>query len=428
MNILTISLNAWNDTQATGNTFSNFFESRDSDMVFSNIYCRNEPIDNQICKNYYRVTESDIVHSLKNRTKHCGKVVLYNPMSNKNRTKLNKPNYLNDFLHKYRPSLLLFIREIIWNTNRWKTTELDQFLKAVSPDVIYMHGHNNRYMHNLLWYCQEKTNAKVIVFWGDDMYGIKSFRPGQLLYHQWLRRKLKYTIQHADLLLGGSDNLCSEYGARFNRVFLPQYKICNTIASPKKQNVNKDIIIVYAGNLLYGRKELLASVSKVLSKINESHKIKIRLHIYSVNQINESDRLVLDDKCNSFFEGSRPYNEICDILNQCSASLFLESFDKNNIRQTRLSFSTKIIDYMQSSSPLIVYGPREIASVQYLEKSNSALVAHNEDELSSIMNAIQQNPIILDDYAEKKYEFAKLNHSTSTLIPRIKSLMNKKVK
>ena len=83
---------------------------------------------------------------------------------------------------------------------------------------------------------------------------------------------------------------------------------------------------------------------------------------------------------------------------------------------------------MQSSSPLIVYGPREIASVQYLEKSNSALVAHNEDELSNIMNAIQQNPIILDDYAEKKYEFAKLNHSTSTLIPRIKSLMNKKVK
>jgi len=277
MNILTISLNAWNDTQATGNTFSNFFESRDNDMLFSNIYCRNEPIDNHICKNYYRVTESDIVRSLKCRTKLCGQVVLYNPMANTKCTKQkqNKSKFVDGFLHKYRPSFLLFIREFIWDTNRWKTAELDQFLNIVSPDVIYMHGHNNRYMHNLLWYCQNKTNAKVIVFWGDDMYGIKSFRPGQLLYHQWLRRKLKYTILHADLLLGGSDNLCSEYGARFNRIFLPQYKICNTIAPPKKQDCNKDITLVYAGNLLYGRKELLASVSKVLSQVNDNHKNKI---------------------------------------------------------------------------------------------------------------------------------------------------------
>ena len=262
-----------------------------------------------------------------------------------------------------------------------------------------------------------------MIFWGDDMYGIKNYRLGQLLYQQWLRKRLKYTIQHADMLLGGSENLCVEYGVRFNREFLPQYKTCNVIMPPKKLKANSNLSLVYAGNLLYGRKELLISFSKVLSRVNENNHTKIELHIYSANSINESERSVLDDKCNSFFEGARPYSEICDILNHCDASLFLESFNKKNIRQTRLSFSTKIIDYMQSSSSLIVYGPDEIASVQYLENSNSALVAHNECELFEIMYKIQQNPCILNDYAEKKYEFAQKNHSTPTLIPRIKKLM-----
>ena len=422
MNILTISLNAWNDTQATGNTFSNFFESKDRSMFFSNIYCRNEPYDNHICTKYYRVTELDIVHSLKTRSSVCGGVVLDNSISME-RSPKKSSGFKYWILHKYRPSLLLFLREFLWNTNRWKTVDLDQFLAEVSPDVIYMHGHNNRYMHNLLWYCQKKTGAKVVVFWGDDMYGIKNYRLGQLLYQQWLRKRLKYTIQHADMLLGGSENLCVEYGVRFNREFLPQYKTCNVIMPPKKLKANSNLSLVYAGNLLYGRKELLISFSKVLSRVNENNHTKIELHIYSANSINESERSVLDDKCNSFFEGARPYSEICDILNHCDASLFLESFNKKNIRQTRLSFSTKIIDYMQSSSSLIVYGPDEIASVQYLENSNSALVAHNECELFEIMYKIQQNPCILNDYAEKKYEFAQKNHSTPTLIPRIKKLM-----
>lgn len=147
------------------------------------------------------------------------------------------------------------------------------------------------------------------------------------------------------------------------------------------------------------------------------------MHIYSTSLIDEKEQSTLNDKCNCFFEGPKPYGEICEILNRCDASLFVESFDKDNIRQTRLSFSTKIIDYMQSSSALIVYGPREIASVQYLEKSNSAIVTHSDCELYEILCKIQKNPCVLNEFARRKYNFALKNHSKSTLIPRIKMLI-----
>lgn len=423
MKILTISLNAWNDTQATGNTFSNFFNTKDKDLVFSNIYCRNEPYDNHICKYYYRVTESDIVNCIKTGNSVCGNVV-HSLDHSESLKKKESTSYLKDLiLHKYRPSALLFLREFLWLTNKWKTSELNKFLKDVAPDVIYMHGHNNRYMHNLLWYCQKITGAKVVVFFGDDMYGIKSYRLGQLIYHKWLRKGLKYTIEHADLLLGGSENLCVEYNKMFNKEFLPQYKTCNNILPPNTIRKKDELTIVYAGNLLYGRKKLLIRISKLLFQINNGSSTKIKLHIYSASPINENEKLYLDDGKNCVFEGARPYNVICDILNQCDASLFLESFDKENIRQTRLSFSTKIIDYMQSSSSLIVFGPHEIASVQYLETSESALIAHNDDELLDILHKIQIDPCVLNDYANKKYEFAIKKHSVSTLIPRLKKLV-----
>lgn len=424
MRILTISLNAWNNTQATGNTFSNFFESHDDDMVFSNIYCRNEPYDNNICTNYYRVTEADIINALKDRTHVCGKVIIEDDIVVIPKHRKQRKNSLKDWLmHKYRPAFLLFLREFIWMTNKWKTIELDCFLKKISPDVIYMHGHNNRYMHNLLWYCQKKTNAKVVVFWGDDMYGIKSYRPWQLLYHQWLRKKLRYTIEHADMLLGGSENLCMEYGKMFNRTFLPQYKICNDIQFPNIISREKELDVVYAGNLLYGRKELLVNVVRKLIKLNDKNQKKIRLHIYSASLINKKEQSILNDRCNCFFEGAKPYEEICEILNRCDVALFVESFDKDNIRQTRLSFSTKIIDYLQSSSALIVYGPREIASVQYLEKSDSAIVVHSDGELYEVLCKIQKEPCLLNEFARRKYNFALKNHSKSTLIPRIKTLV-----
>ena len=103
MNILTISLNAWNDTQATGNTFSNFFKNNDEDLVFSNIYCRNEPYDNHICTNYYRVTESDIVNCIKNGNLECGNII-HTLGSSESLKKKKSTSHLKDLiLHKYRP-------------------------------------------------------------------------------------------------------------------------------------------------------------------------------------------------------------------------------------------------------------------------------------------------------------------------------------
>ena len=181
MKILTISLNAWNDTMATGNTFSNFFAGVSETDELANIYCRNEPVFNSLCQRYYRVTEKDIIKSLfsfcsstcgHSFVKDCSKYEKDNGSQN-NSFKQGVRNRIMGFLRNHRLGSILFFRELIWLTNIWQNNRLRGFLEDFKPDIIYMHGHNNMYMHNLLWYCQKVTNAKVVVYWGDDMYNYK---------------------------------------------------------------------------------------------------------------------------------------------------------------------------------------------------------------------------------------------------------------
>ena len=62
MKILVITRNAWDDTNAIGNTVSNFFEHFDN-CEFANIYFRASSPNNKICKRYYRTTEFEVLRN-----------------------------------------------------------------------------------------------------------------------------------------------------------------------------------------------------------------------------------------------------------------------------------------------------------------------------------------------------------------------------
>ena len=60
MRILVISRNAWDDTNAIGNTISNFFSNID-DIEFASIYFRSASPNNTLCNHYYRTSEAEVV-------------------------------------------------------------------------------------------------------------------------------------------------------------------------------------------------------------------------------------------------------------------------------------------------------------------------------------------------------------------------------
>lgn len=424
MKVLIITLNAWNNTNSTGNTISNIFASA-KDVEFANLFCRNEPISNALCNSYYQLTEGQILGWFKGQS--VGKqfrsdskdldINGYNPLAK---------SATGDFLRRYRPTSLLFLRELIWLLPFWKNNSLRNWLLDFGPDIIYMHGHTNIYTHRLMDYCAQITGAKIVMFYGDDMYGRKLKTPLGYLYEILFRKRLRKSINNSSLLFGGSIKLCDEYSEIFRNEFHPMFKQCDLSKLKGKNATNNPIQIVYAGNLLFGREKAMVEFVEVIKKVNnQSVKNKIKLSLFSNSLPSNSSMALLNDMVNSEYMGCKPYSEVCDAMNKADMSLFLESFDTENIKKTRLSFSTKIIDCMQSDSAMLAIGPNEIASMSYIRDNNIGITANSMEEAHQALVSICDNPeIILSSIVSKK-KFA-LSHHTNTsevYINKMKSLL-----
>jgi hypothetical protein len=65
--------------------------------------------------------------------------------------------------------------------------------------------------------------------------------------------------------------------------------------------------------------------------------------------------------------------------------VFVESFEPQFCNVARLSFSTKICDYLASGKCILAIGPGNIAPIEYLVEENAAVVASTKNE---VMKAI----------------------------------------
>ena len=422
MRVLVITLNAWNNANSTGNTITNLFSSLSRQDEVANIYCRNEKISNSICKRYFRITEQDIVCHLLSANK-CGNLV-DNIGKHKQETGVETKNKLGIFLRKHRYTFLLLLRELIWCVPVWKNRKLENYLIDFAPDVIYMHGHNNLYMHRLLDYCAKKTCAKIVLYWGDDMYGRKLRTPLGYFYETLLRKRYRKSIQKASLLFGGSLMLCEEYSTLFCKKFVPFFKECRYLEPGVEKKIGNCITIVYAGNLLFGREQMMIDFIKSIEKVN-TKKLphKFILKIFSNTNLSDETMRILDDKENSCFMGCKPYLEVCEEMDRSELVLFIESFEKQSIMLTRLSFSTKIIDCMQSTAGILAIGPKEIASIDYLSRNNLGYIISELSEIENKLEYLANHPEIIQENNRHKFEYAKKYH-TNTSIKALNEIRN----
>lgn len=416
MRVLILTVNAWNNTNSTGNTISNLFSKLSSIDDVANIFCRNEVINNTICKRYFKITENDILRNVFSPQK-CGCIVDYDRNSQQIvGSNLLDKNKKGDFLRRYRPTSLLFFREFIWGIDVWKNKKLDNFLKEFAPDVIYMHGHSNLYMHRLLDYCAKKTGAKIVLFWGDDMYSRKSQAPLGYLYESFLRKRYCKSIKKSSLLFGGSLKLCDEYSEIFGMKFIPFFKECKQLCYDENKTISNPISIVYAGNLLFGREQMLVNLVKDIAKVNTKElNRQLLLKIYSNTSPSEESLVVLDDKKNSCFMGCKPYKEVCEEMDKSDLVLFIESFEKKCIKSTRLSFSTKIIDCMQSTAGIIAIGPQEIASMDYIIRNNLGYIISNLTQMEDRLTYLVEHPEIIQENNKHKVEYAQAYHTNTSV-------------
>lgn len=412
MKVLVITRGVWSDSNNTGGTMTNFFLNMPNDCTFYSLYCRSENPDNQIAEQSFKIGEYELFKNLLHR-RPVGSLA---PMQTESRASAAEQKIYRRG-RRFGKSITQPLRELLWLPGTWKSASLDAFLQNAQPDVIFMPAFDSLYTYRLLWYAQEKTGARTVLFHEDDTYSPPPFFSSPLYWiHRFvLRSYMRKAVQEAAFNFCITDMQCVDYQKRFGRTFYLLTKSADfQTPPPPLEWSDRPLQMVYTGNIDAGRARSLKVLSQAVQKVNRDS-IRVQLHIYSGIVKNEKFLQKMTVRDMVFFHGEVSPKEVAAIQSDADILVYTEGLDRRSKYRVRQSFSSKLVDYFAAARCIFAVGPADIAPITHLEKHDAAIVAHNAEETFVKLKGLTENPDRLTAYAQKAWECGARYHNSRTM-------------
>lgn len=415
--ILLISRGVWDDSQGTSSTLTNLFSDYNPECL-AHIYIETKMPNTRCCYLFYQISEISLVHKLWHwRLKTGHAFDTRDGLFSVSSSKIAKQEAgTMSYVRGHRLLIYSLLREILWAFNGWKSRDLKQFIRDFNPDVVWMDGSPLPLMNRLYDYVLKVTKKPASIFMQDDVYTYKSVSGGlwERIRKWHLRRTVRKVVKQCDNMFVASPKMKREYDQIFgvNSTFIAKSidfdESSFSITAP-----HRPICMVYMGQVLYGRIYSLMAISETLMKVN-SDGIKIQLSIYTNNYISDDiKKRLLVDGC-VFLKAPVPYTEVQNVIANNDVVLFVESFEPRFCKVARLSFSTKICDYLASGKCIFAVGPGDSAPIEYFVEEEAALVATNADDIEEQIRKLLDAATV-EYYAQKAHECALRNHDRSRM-------------
>ncbi len=396
MNILIISRTPWDNGNSFGNTFTNLFGGMENVTMF-NICCQSGPLNSEVVTGALQITEGSLVRHLLKR-KPVAKV-----MEQENQSNVINSNQKGSFIGSIKttiPYVGYLVRDAIWKVGGWKKSpELAEFLKMAAPDVIYLPIYRSGYMCNFQRYIIEQLNVPVVGHITDELYYMPSgfaVSPLHYAYQASVRKKIAKLIAKCSYLEVFAENMQREYSKLFQK---DCYLIGKGVDISKLSPVNytypsedREMRFLYTGIIGNGRYKLLCDIADALSRGG----YRARIDIYTGTVPDGKMQRELDRRSNIHLNGFVTSDKLAEIRAASDYMLHVEGADARSIYETRMSFSTKIIDYLQSGKPVFAYGSPEVNSIEVLKTHGTAIVADATD-IDAVLSRLFGREIDLDE-------------------------------
>jgi len=349
-----------------------------------NVSCHHGEFNDDILAGAVQLTDRSVLKSIyKPDLDPCWRAQAVN-----NDTSLNEEVSVS--ARKKRRTVSYVIRDMIWRLGRWKRSKtLLSFLDEVKPDVIYLPIYASPYMCDVQQFIVDRLGVPVVGHISDDVYGYPpKASPIAHRYRKGLRKKLRRLIEKCEYLEVFAENMRDEYEKKFSK---PCYLIGKGVRREIIDAVKCDapsgevLHFVYTGNIGDERYKALSDIGLGLSRAMPGRAV---LDIYSQTPLNsEMEELLLNNGAISFHGGiSRA--EVERVQSEADFLVHVEGFSPPAVFAARMSFSTKIIDYLTASKPIFAYGPEEVNSIAVLKSQGLGVVASSVAELDGCLAKI----------------------------------------
>jgi glycosyltransferase involved in cell wall biosynthesis len=404
--VLVITVNPLSNTSNNGKTIASFFTGYPKEKI-AQLYFHREIPTSDICENYFKISDEDIIKNIFNRSKEIGKKIY---MQDKEERIISEA--LSNWMKK--SSVIRFIRLLIWALFNFEKEELYTWLDEFNPEVIFFCGGDANYLYNTTIRLSKRYNTKIIHYITDDyVLPYFSLKPFYLLTRLWTRKVFKRMCSCSNLIL--------TIGSKMSRVYKEKYeieseKIMNLV--DVETNINEEINskknnlkFVYTGEVHSNRWKTLRIIGQSLERLNK-YGLQASLEVYSQNKPDEKVLNALNNNNYSRYCGSLDSEGVKKVLKDSDVLVHVESFDSESQRVTYLSVSTKIPEYLSTGKCILAIGPEQVASIEYIKETNAGFVITSKDssEIDSVLRGIILNPDIRNKYAVNALSTAEKNH------------------
>lgn len=371
--VLLISDATWSNSNNIGNTYTNLFGDWPQEKI-AMLYTRADLPENSICNKYFQIAENRLIKNIFNKNIKTG-VELSNSHLEGNISSDVKEDQetgkrIYSFFRNFRLNIFLDARNLLWKITNWKTEELDDFIDDFNPDVVFLLACSQTYMNDIQRYVINKTKKKTAIYFVDDIYSKRRFSLSPFFWLNKLisRRSVEKTVRLSDLVYTIIPKQKEEYDKYLNR----ECKVLNkggqfNSSFPKNKSKNSPLKLVFTGNITAGRWETLAKIGYILDRINNKANVA-HLYIYSQNKLDLKVKKTFDSSRSLKFMGGIPADKVKKVQGEADILVHVESLKLKEKLLTRLSFSTKIVDYFERGRCILAVGWGDAASIDYLKK------------------------------------------------------------
>lgn len=419
MRVLILSAETWRDDSNGGNVLSNIFSGLP--YTFAQIYCNPGDPFNSLCKDYYQITDRDIINYLlkpsAKRQKKVGRIRKYSEYpKNQSSWESNAGNTtIYKVAKKLRFESMYVAQEMLWGMVPLENHELQKFVEENNPDVIFAPCYASHRMLRLARYLKRITGKPIISYVSDDNYSLKQFKFSPIFWinRLLLRKHMRQTVPLYSLLYTMTDEQKDELEKIFDVPIKVLRKHADFDKTQDRSHKTRDRIrLIYAGGIYLNRWKTLAELARCIDLINKEGGIQFQLDIYTNNDLSKKQNRKLNLANASCVHKAVPFDRLMQIYKESDIAIHCESFDKKYEFDTRLSFSTKIIDCLQSGCAVLAIAWKRHSGLIYLRKEDAAFCVDNLADVEGVLRKIKSSPELIDEYAQKAWQCGRRNHNT----------------
>lgn len=411
--VLVVAIEPWRE-DGTAHTLKDIFSCWDASRV-SLIYTRSGLPFTDAASRFFQISENEVLKNLVKPWKSVGQEVSNSARINEELTKDEDARYAK--AHKHHSMVLTMCREFVWMLGHWRSKMLNQFVQDVDPDLLFIPIFPTVYMGWIQRYVIRKTKKPFVCYLADDNYSYDSCK-GVLSYlHRfWLRKNVHWLSTHCRQMFVIVEKEKEDTDKLFGTNSVILTKAIDFSNRPYKPHpLNNPIRFVYTGSLIIGRDKTMAMIADAINRVNEeAGEVKACFDIYSGDEpVAEVMEHLNNGACKH--RGFLQRSEVNRVQSEADVVVFAEALEGKASNIARLSFSTKITDYLANGKCILAVGKKDIAPIDYFERNDSAVIAYNEEDIYKQVSRIVKNPELVSEYGKKAYDCAVRNHEKQTV-------------